>query len=194
MLGKTAIGVYHLLNKPIQIHTESLDDDTVWSSIKYFCNKNYQFIWFITIPEDSYKLQKKMHNLILGYKLTLTKKEYYKKWTERIKWLKQNNQKFGLHIHLSCTRKELVKVDQERKIKNAINFSKKLGISFDGKFAAGWWIFNKTTLDLLIKYNFSKVYYFTENPTDFLRKKYYKTIELIPVRVYFHDYNLPKYR
>lgn len=188
MLGKIVIELYHLINKPIQIHTELLDDDSVWSSVKYLCSKNYKFIWFITIPENSYELQREMNCL------SLTKKEYYKKWVERVNWLKQHNQNFGLHIHFSLFKRKLTKENQERRFKNAMFFSKKLGISFDGKFAAGWWVFNETTLDLLIKYKFSKVYYFTKNPLDFLRKKYYKTIELIPVRVFFHDYNLTKYR
>lgn len=182
-IDRMSISTLMSLGYRVHIHTECLHDDNIWRHVKKF--SKYKPVWFITAPNNSYSLTKEMHWI------TLTKKEYYGRWVNRVKWLKKHNQEFGLHIHFGYVCDLSKHIDkQEKKIKEALSFESKTGISFGGRFAAGWWHFDESTLELLNKYGFTKVYFISKNPFQYLNHKHYKNIELIPVPVYCHDFDL----
>jgi len=137
--------------KPLAVHTELIVDDDCWKVIQEKVRDNKVKIWHIMTPAN-YDYYKNSFNIKYskGKISEIMKKRYL--------WLIQNNQKIGLHIHLSLTMKNMTYEEQEKLFKEGLGWMKeKLGI-VPVEFVPGWWSFNKDTLKICEKYGLKMIY------------------------------------
>jgi peptidoglycan/xylan/chitin deacetylase (PgdA/CDA1 family) len=86
------------------------------------------------------------------FNVKLSKQQISKVMKERYLWLIKNGQRVQLHAHLT----KLMNIsyqEQEKLIRNSVEwFTKNLGF-FPKEFVPGWWAYNKDTEKILSKLN-----------------------------------------
>ncbi|MEE9379173.1 MAG: hypothetical protein V3V33_14195 [Candidatus Lokiarchaeia archaeon] len=160
------------------VHTEAFMRNDLWNSIK---NKiiGKAYTWFVITPAD-YEYCK------IYFNINIDKNKFTNTLKERIKFLKDNNEEIQLHIHLCMYKNLLDNKLQERKFHEAMDFMNSLDIK-PNKFVAGWWIFNRKTVNIAKKYGFKEIFDYTINP--FRKKIKINGISLSYVHKYWHDFD-----
>lgn len=159
------------------IHVEAYIRDDVWSILKRkIIGRGY--IWYIITPAN-YDYCKSYFNI------KTNKKEFTSTLKNRIEYLKKKNEEIQLHIHLGRYKQFLSKEIQEAKFKEALEFLTPLGIK-PTKFVAGWWTYNKDTIDIAKKYGIEEISDYNINP--FLKTKYFEGMKIKYVHKYWHDF------
>ena len=160
------------------VHIEAFMRGDMWNVIKRkILGKGYTL--FVITPVD-YDYCKTYFNI------KIDKIEFSNTLKERIKFLKDNGEEIQLHVHF-CQHKDFLDNDlQESKFHEAVGFINSLEIK-PKKFAAGWWVFNRKTLDIAEKYGFEEIFDYTFNP--FKKKIKLKGITLSYVHKYWHDFD-----
>ena len=141
--------IFERKRKPLCIHTEAVMVDEVWEIIKQKSKEGKIHIWNIMTPEN-YEYFKSSFNV------KLSKEELSAKMKERYLWMKNHGEKLELHIHFSIIM-NMSLVEQEKLIKNSIDWMKNELEVTPKEIVCGWWCFNEDTLKLLKKYNLKLV-------------------------------------
>ncbi len=138
-----------VLFKPLSVHVEAIVFPEIWEKVKLLALSGKVKRWYIMTPAN-YTYLKSFFNL------KISKKEMADIMEKRYKWLINNNQKLELHVHLNRIM-NISKNEQERLIRESMEWGEKnLGIRFK-EFVPGWWMYNKDTEDILKKYNLKKI-------------------------------------
>lgn len=137
--------------KPLTIHTETIMIDSVWENIKKEIKKKRVLKWYIMTPanEDYFKSE---------FNIKLSKKKLSDIMKKRYKWMIKNKQKLELHVHLSLVINNMNYNEQEKLMRESVNWiEKELGIK-PKEFVPGWWSYNKDTLKLCKKFNLKMIH------------------------------------
>ncbi len=138
---------FHFTNelKPLTVHTEAIFIDEVWEEIKKKALQKKVYKWYVITPIN-YEFFKVFFNT------KYSKKEIAEIMKKRYKWLLEHNQRLELHVHFNKIMNISYK-EQEKMIKQSIEwFEKELGIK-PKEFVPGWWACNKDTVEILRKNN-----------------------------------------
>ena len=143
---------FHLTNnrKPLTIHTEAIFIDDVWESVKKKALDGSVLKWYVMTPAnyDYFKV---------SFNTKYSKKQLSKIMSERYNWLLNNEQHLELHIHFNKIM-NITYEEQEKLIKESIQwFKKELGFK-PKEFVSGWYAYNKETIKLLKKYNLKLIH------------------------------------
>jgi len=131
--------------KPLTVHTEAVMFDNVWGKIKEHVDKKDIEKWYIMTPAN-YDYFKAYFNV------KVSKKELEKVMKQRYLWMIKNKQKLELHVHFSMIMENIDIGEQEKLLKESIDWiQKELGIKVK-EFVPGWWSYDENTLKLLKKY------------------------------------------
>ena len=136
--------------KPLTVHTEAIMIDEVWGKIKEEVRKKRVFKWYVMTPAnlDYFKSE---------FNIRLPKKKLSDIMGDRYRWLIKNKQKLELHVHLSLMIDSMSYKEQEKLIKESIDWIKKeLGISIK-EFVPGWWFYNRDTLKICEKFGLKMI-------------------------------------
>lgn len=131
--------------KPLTVHTEAIFIDSIWEEVKKRVKENKVHVWHLMTPVN-YELYRSSFNT------RLSKNEISKIMKKRYLWMKENNQKLELHIHLSLTMNQMSYQEQEKMFKEAISWMKKELSITPTEFVPGWWSYNQDTIKLCNKY------------------------------------------
>jgi len=176
--------IFHLIlgeiieEKYKTIHVEALVRNDMWAALKKKIIRK-EYIWFVITPAN-YDYCK------IYFNLNMNKNEFSDILRKRIIFLKENNVEIQLHIHLGRYKKFLDNQTQEDKFQEAMDFISNLGIK-PKKFVAGWWIYDKYTVNLVKKYGFKEISDYKINP--FLRIMNINGLKIKYVHKYRHDFD-----
>ncbi len=175
--------LYYILGefKPVRektIHVEALVRNDIWKALeKNVIGRNYT--WYIITPAN-------FDYCKLYFNIELNKTEFSKILSKRIKYLKENNEQIGLHIHLSINKNYINAELQKQKFREAFLFLSSLGIS-PHKFVAGWWNYNATTIKLAKEYGIQEISDYNVNP--FKNDQFVGGIRINFTYKYWHDFD-----
>jgi len=129
------------ITKPITIHTEAIQVDSVWEKIKEFASKN-KAEWFVLTPVNF-----EYAKYSIGFEGN--KKEYEKIILERYRWLQERGQTIQLHVHVRHLPETVSKKEKEEMIKDGYAWLKSNGFN-PTKIVFGWWI-HDDVMELMAK-------------------------------------------